>query len=264
MGSIDLSFQDLLWVYLLLLIPVGVSLYLKLGIVKETLIALVRMTLQLILVGLYLDVIFEINSLLLNIAWILVMLVTANVSIIKRSNLKLRKIFPATFIGISFATALVLVVFVGLAIQPTPVYNARYLIPIGGMILGNCMRGNIISLERFYSSIRKNEKEFITYQLLGANLSEACLPYMRSALLAAIGPHISTMATMGIVSLPGMMTGQILGGATPSAAIKYQIAIMICIFTAMITASTVNILLTWKIAFNDYGMLKQDFFAKPK
>jgi putative ABC transport system permease protein len=124
------------------------------------------------------------------------------------------------------------------------------------------MRGNVIALERFYSGIRQNEKEFITYQMLGASLSEATRPYWRSAMRAAIAPSLSTMATIGIVSLPGMMTGQILGGSTPITAIKYQIAIMICIFSSMIISAACNILLTNRAAFNAYGMLKQDIFRK--
>lgn len=117
-----------------------------------------------------------------------------------------------------------------------------------------------MSLERFYSGIRKNENKFMTYLMLGASLREAVRPYLRDAIKAAINPSIATMATMGIVSLPGMMTGQILGGAMPMAAIKYQIGIMICIFTAMVVGSLVNVLLSLAIAFDDYQRLRPEVF----
>ena len=126
---------------------------------------------------------------------------------------------------------------------------------------GNCLRSNVLSLERFYSGIRKNENEFMTYLMLGATLREAVRPYLRDAIKAAVNPSIATMATMGIVSLPGMMTGQILGGAMPMTAIKYQIGIMICIFTAMVVAALVNILLSLPVAFDDHQRLKEDIFA---
>jgi putative ABC transport system permease protein len=101
----------------------------------------------------------------------------------------------------------------------------------------------------------------MTYLMLGASLREAVRPYLRDAIKAAVNPSVATMATMGIVSLPGMMTGQILGGAMPTTAIKYQIGIMICIFTAMVVAALVNILLSLPVAFDDHQRLKEDIFA---
>ena len=105
-----------------------------------------------------------------------------------------------------------------------------------------------------------NENEFMTYLMLGASLREAVQPYLRDSIKAAVNPTIATMATMGIVSLPGMMTGQILGGAMPMEAIKYQIGIMICIFTSMVVASLVNILLSLPVAFDDHQRLNEDIF----
>ena len=262
MKTIDITPQDMLLIYLLLIIPLGISFWLGLGIIKDTIISVLRMTIQLILVGIYLDVIFRINSLTLNIVWILVMLVVANISILRQSGLALKRLFPLTFFGTTIAVAIVASVFVGLVIAPTPLYDARYLIPIAGMVMGNCMRGNVIALERFYSGIRRNEKEFITYQMLGATLPEATRPYMRSALRASVGPMLATIATLGIVSLPGMMTGQILGGSSPMLAIKYQIAIMLSIFCAMVTASALSIIFTRKTAFDAYGMLRPEIFSK--
>jgi len=183
------------------------------------------------------------------------MVIVANFSILKKSGLNRRRYFLLTFAGVAFSTALITGIFVMAIIGPSPIYDARYLIPIFGMILGNCMRGNILTLERFYSGIRENEREYLTYLMMGATRLEAVRPYMRHALTAAFAPQLSTMATMGIVSLPGMMTGQLLGGSVPLTAIKYQIAIMICIFTALVIASVLNLLLTMRISFNRFDML---------
>ena len=264
MKTIDLGYIDMMFIYLMLLIPVAFSIWLKLGIIKETAISVLRMTIQLGLVGLYLGVIFDLNSLLLNILWILVMMIVANASILRQSGLLARHLFPYTFSAVCLALTLISTIFVVVAIAPQPLYDARYLIPITGMLMGNCMRSNVIALERFYSGIRSNEKEFITYQMLGATLTEATLPYMRSAMRSAINPMLATVATLGIVSLPGMMTGQILGGSSPMVAIKYQIAIMISIFSAMVISSTLSLIFTRKIAFDSYGMLKQEIFAASK
>jgi len=257
----DLSVLSLLSMYALMLIPLAVFFYLQLGIIRDTLLALGRMTVQLLFVGLYLKYLFQLNNLFVSLLWLAVMMVVANVSILNKAGLKRSLFFWRSLAGVVASTMLVSGWFILIAIRPDPVYDARYLIPIVGMILGNCLRSNVLSLERFYSGIRKNENEFMTYLMLGATLREAVRPYLRDAVKAAVNPSIATMATMGIVSLPGMMTGQILGGAMPITAIKYQIGIMICIFTAMVVASLMNILLSLPVAFDDHQRLRQDIFS---
>lgn len=259
-----LSLSSMILIYALMLIPLAIFFHFRLGLIRETLIALVRMTVQLLLVGLYLNYIFQLNNPLLNFLWLIVMLVVANLSILNKSGLRRGPLFWRSFMSISLSTLFVSGWFIVMAIRPEPMYDARYLIPITGMILGNCLRGNVVSLERFYRGIRDNENEFMTYLLLGATLKEAIRPYLRDAIKAAANPSIATMATMGIVSLPGMMTGQILGGALPITAIQYQLAIMICIFTAMVCASLFNILFSLPLAFDDFQQLRPDIFINNK
>ncbi len=258
--TVDLSLTALLSMYALMLLPLAILFYLRLGVVRDLLIGLVRMTLQLVLVGLYLKYIFQLNNPFVSLLWVAIMLVVANLSILGKAGLKRGPFFWRSLAGVAGSTLFASGWFILVAIRPEPLYDARYMVPIVGMILGNCLRSNVLSLERFYSGIRKNENEFTTYLLLGATLREATRPYLRDAVKAAVNPSIATMATMGIVSLPGMMTGQILGGATPSTAIKYQIGIMVCIFTAMVAAAFVNILLSLPVAFDDHQRLRQDIF----
>ena len=258
--SVDLSITSMLWMYALMLVPLAIFFYLQLGIIRDTLFSLLRMTIQLILVGLYLKYVFQLNSAFVSLLWVVIMLLVANLSILSKAGLKRRLFFWRALVGVAGSTLLVSGWFILVAIRPDPIYDARYLVPITGMILGNCLRSNVLSLERFYSGIRRNENEFITYLMLGATLREAVRPYLRDSIKAAVNPSVATMATMGVVSLPGMMTGQILGGAMPMEAIKYQIGIMICIFTSMVVASLVNILLTLPVAFDDHQRLNEDIF----
>lgn len=258
--NVDLSIPALISMYALMLLPLGIFIYLQLGMSRQTVVALLRMTVQLLLVGLYLKYIFQLNNPFASMAWVVIMLVAANLSILEKAGLKRGLFFWRSLVGVAGSTLFTAGWFILVAIRPEPLYDARYMVPIVGMILGNCLRSNVLSLERFYNGIRKNENEFMTYLLLGATLREAVRPYLRDAIKAAINPSVATMATMGIVSLPGMMTGQILGGAMPMLAIKYQIGIMICIFTAMVVAALVNILLSLAIAFDDHQRLKPDIF----
>lgn len=262
MGAVDIKLQYLLIIYTLLIIPTIISIIYKLKIIKSMLIAVLRMTVQLTLVGLYLEFIFRYDNLWLNLAWVLIMITTAGVTVIRNANLKIRPFLPIIFIGLVTGSMAIVSLFILITIRPTPFYKASYLIPLTGMLLGNCLKGNIISLERFYYSIRKNETEYIGYLMMGATLKEAIIPYLREAIKPAIAPTISSMATLGLVSLPGMMTGQILGGSTPIVAIKYQIAIMIAILTVIIITTTLNILLSLKVAFNNYQVLRKDIFRE--
>ncbi len=256
----ELSLLSMLWMYALMLVPLAIFFYLRLGIARDTLLALARMTIQLILVGLYLKFVFQLNNAFISLLWVVTMLVVANMSILNKAGLKRSRFFWRSLAGVAGSTLLASGWFILVAIRPDPIYDARYLVPITGMILGNCLRSNVLSLERFYSGIRKNENEFMTYLMLGATLREAVQPYLRDAIKAAVNPSVATMATMGIVSLPGMMTGQILGGAMPMEAIKYQIGIMICIFTSMVVAALVNILLSLPVAFDDHQRLNEGIF----
>jgi putative ABC transport system permease protein len=257
---IDLSLPALVILYALLAVPFFISFYLRLHIIKPALISVFRMTIQLSFVGFYLEYLFRYNNPWVNIAWVLIMMLVANWTVVTRARLKLTRFFLLVFCGLLAGTAFVVGFLLFLTIRPQPLWDAHYLVPITGMILGNCLRANVISLERFYSSVREREKEYNTYLLLGATLREAANPFVRPAVKAALSPTISTMATIGIVSLPGMMTGQILGGSSPLVAIKYQLAIMVCIFCAISITSIINVFLSMKVAFNEYHTLRRGIF----
>lgn len=262
MQTIDLSPGTLAFFYLLLVVPLWICLRLGTGMVGTVLVAVARMTLQLVLVALYLEVIFRLNSLWLNAAWMAVMLLVANASITRSAGLRMRRFFLPVLGGLCAGTLPVVVLFVCVGLRPEPVYDARYLIPITGMVLGNCLRGNVISLERFYTGIREREQEYLARLLMGATVHEAVRPFLAQAMRAALGPTVSTMATLGLVSLPGMMTGQILGGSDPAVAIRYQIAIMLAIFCATAITTAVNIRLSLPAAFTDYHTLDSAAFTR--
>jgi len=263
MATLDIQLPQMALLYGLCLLPILLLWLIGLRLSRDIGISILRMTIQLALVGIYLKTLFDLNNPWLNGLWILVMLIVADLSILRRAGLKARYFALATFTAIASSILFSTAYLVILVIQPTHYYDARYIVPLAGMILGNCLQGNVIALERFYSAVRKNENEYATFLMLGATRWEAVRPYFREAIKAAINPTIAGMATMGLVSLPGMMTGQILGGSEPGLAVKYQIAIMICIFTSTTIASIINLKLSVAIAFNAYDVLRDDVIKKP-
>ena len=262
METLDIELPRMALLYGLCLLP-GLLLWLiGLRLSRDIGISILRMSIQLTLVGIYLKMLFDLNHPWLNGLWILMMLLVADLSILRRARLKARYFALATFTAIASSILLSTAYLVILVIQPTHFYDARYIVPLAGMILGNCLQGNVIALERFYSALRKNENEYATFLMLGATRWEAVRPYFRDAVKAAINPTIAGMATMGLVSLPGMMTGQILGGSEPWLAVKYQIAIMICIFTSTTIACIINLKLSLNIAFNAFDVLRDEVIEK--
>lgn len=257
---IDIGLWQLAAAYLLLAFPFAIMLWYRIPMIGETVTSLVRMTVQLIFVGLYLQVIFKLNILWLNAAWLVVMVAVADVSIVRSCTLRLRQIALPLFVALLAGTAAPLLLFTGLILRRPNLLDAQYAIPIGGMILGNCLRADIVGIRTFYESIRTAEKAFLQSLADGASLHEAIRPYVRKASQAALAPTVATMATIGLVSLPGMMTGVILGGASPAIAIKYQIAIMISIFSGTAITLALGIRLTSKTSFTTYGVLNPTVF----
>lgn len=255
---IDISLLSLAGGYLLLIFPVAIMLYLRVGMMKETGMAVLRMTVQLLFVGLYLQVVFKLDNPFLNLAWVAAMILVADLSILKGCRLKLKRFLLPMFTALVVGTVLPMIFFAGIILRLPGWFEAQYVIPLAGMILGNCLRADIIGLNSFYQSIHKNEKAYHQSLAYGAALTEAVNPFFRDALKSALAPTIASMATIGLVSLPGMMTGVILAGADPFTAIKYQIAIMIAIFSGTAITVFLAIRLTVANSFNVFGILHPD------
>jgi putative ABC transport system permease protein len=258
--AVDISYLSLFFTILLLLVPLAISYYLRLGLAKQTLISAARMALQLFLVGIFLNYIFVFNNALLNIAWLFMMVCFAVSSVISSTKLSYRYFFIPSLFAFVLANYSLLLYFNSVIVRIDYIFDAKYVIAIGGMLLGNALRGNIIGIGNFYNEIRKDEKLYFYYLASGASKKEALIPFFRKSMHSAIRPTIANMATMGIVSLPGMMTGQILGGSSPLVAIKYQIAIMIAIFVSSMLSICLSVLFTVRVCFDEYAVLRKKIF----
>jgi putative ABC transport system permease protein len=216
---------------LLVLGSAGLAFALKLGLTTSLLVAGARMVAQLLLVGLILKTVFDRAEL----AWItiiaLVMLIVAGYESAARQK---RRLAGAWSIGIGVAamflstftvTVLTLVVILG----PSPWYTPQYAIPLLGMLLGNTMTGVAIALDRMTQTAFDQRGSIEARLILGQPWREAISDIRADSMRAGMIPTINAMAAAGVVSLPGMMTGQILAGSPPLEAVKYQIVILFLI-----------------------------------
>ncbi len=264
MEIIDITLYSMLLVFLLLAVPVILSRIYGLGLVRPLLISAGRMTIQLGLIGLFFKYLFLWNNTFINIIWLSFMILVAVFSVIRSSSMKLSKFLLPVFISFMAATFSVIFYINVFVIELNYIFDARYLIVLGGMLLGNSLRGNIIGVDTFYKNIRKDAKKYRYILSLGATQQEAVLPYIKESVLLALKPTIASMATIGIVALPGMMTGVILGGASPEVAIKYQIMIMIAITVSTMISVLLTILMTSRVCFTKFGTLRADIFVNNK
>jgi putative ABC transport system permease protein len=259
MGTKDISTIGLVIAFSSVAVSLVVYRVTRVGLYRELLVSMGRMSVQLALVGLYLTALFELNHPLLTIGYLLLMVAAANYSVLRNSGLRGR-FFAYTFPALLISIGAVLAFFIALVYAPSPLYDARYLIPIAGMLLGNSMNRTIITTERFYSSVKQDPDGLAALLTCGATTREATAPYLRIAYRAGVSPALANLATMGIVSLPGMMTGQILGGSSPLVAIEYQITIILAIFVATDLAALLCIFLSMRRGFDDFGFLRTDIF----
>ncbi len=264
MGAQDLGLLPLASLLVFLIPILYINRRLKLVINKTLVTSIVRMCVQLGFVGVYLEFLFKFNSPVLNTIYLLIMISIACQSIIRSCNLKFKLFFVPVFFALLIPFVIILFFFNAVVVRIDNLFEAKYLIPIGGMLLGNSLRSIIIGLTNFYSGIQKDEKVYLYSISLLNNRILALKPYFMQSFSAAIAPIIASMATIGLVSLPGMMTGQILGGSIPLVAIKYQIAIMLSIFYTEYFSTMLAIVFSLKSGFNDLDVLNQDIFIAQK
>ncbi len=209
----------------------ALSLLLQLRIERNLVIAGLRCVLQLALVGLVLTKLFELASPWWTGLAALAMVLFAGREIMARQERSFQPLW-AYGIGTSamlMATALVTLFALTTQIQADPWYDPRYVLPLLGMILGNTMTGIALGLQRLTEGARQQRPGIEAQLCLGATRRKAMLPVTRQALTTALMPIINALAATGLVSLPGMMTGQILAGVEPIEAVKYQLLIMFLI-----------------------------------
>ncbi|BCL70109.1 putative ABC-type uncharacterized transport system, permease component [Vibrio nigripulchritudo MADA3029] len=243
--SIDISWALLLLFSLTLCVPLYINQRFQLGLAKDVGISVLRMSVQLILVGVYLEFVFKLNSLTLNVVWVLIMAGIGTSAILDKAKLPAKPLFSSILTGLVVGLSPLIAILCVVIVQPEPVYSSQYVIPLSGMLIGNSMHANIVMLQNLFTSFKEREGEYHAALSLGASPTYASMPFVRAAMQKAWSPILASMATTGLVTLPGMMTGQILGGASPLVAIKYQLIILLAIFvmlTISLSLSTMMIL----------------------
>jgi len=255
-GVINLQLWQMVSAYIFVVILLVIVRAMGISREKEILISSIRMTVQLILVGYILVYLFDNINPLNTIIVIVVMEVFAIHNIIKRTKAKLSKSLKKIIaISMLFGTLSSLIYFLLVVINISPWYDPRYSIPIAGMLIGNSMTGISLGVTRLVDGMYSEKHLVESALMLGATPKMAAKQIVDNAFDSAILPTINSMVGMGIVFLPGMMTGQILSGTSPVTAIEYQIAIMLGILGSVAFTVILFVQLGYKTFFNEQSQL---------
>jgi putative ABC transport system permease protein len=223
---LDLSLPQLAMALLLVGVVIAISIRQGLGIGRDLVLGSLRAVVQLYLVGLILAVVFRAAQWY----WVLLILAVMTAVAAQAATSRLAKPMPyargIAALALTVSTAVTLAYVIGVVVRVRPWYDPQYIIPIAGMILGSAMTSAALAGDRLQGDLRVRADEVEARLALGFSGREAVQPMARTALRAALIPTVNGMMTVGLVQLPGMMTGQILAGSSPLLAIKYQMVVV--------------------------------------
>ncbi len=229
-GAMDLSWGQMAFAYAFPLITYLICNIRHIQRGKDLVSSAFRMTVQLMIAGYILTFILSKPSPRITLLVLIVMEIFAVFTIFQRVKTPLTpELKRAAALSQWMGTLFCIGYFLFLVVRPRPWFDPQYFIPLGGMMIGNAMTAVALAMTRLIDAVREGKDQIEAALILGAEPQRAMKPSIDKTFDAAILPTLSSMAGMGIVILPGMMTGQILSGSPPNTAIKYQIAIMLAI-----------------------------------
>ena len=228
MNPILLTPFDVAIAAVLIVLDGVLSLLLRLGLHTQLAWAATRLVVQLVLIGFVLRLVFAIASPPVTLAVILVMVAIAGREVAARPEQRLGRFgnYAVGASAVAFATFLTAILALTTAIRPQPWYDARYAIPLAGIILGSVLNGGSLALDSLLGGVVRERAAIEAQLALGASFSHAMRGLIRASVRRALLPIINQMSAAGVVTLPGIMTGQILAGMDPMEAAKYQILLI--------------------------------------
>jgi putative ABC transport system permease protein len=235
----------------LVLISIFISYYQKLGVEKEIVVGTIRAVIQLTIVGYILHYIFAANNFFFTLTMVTIMIIVAGNNAAKRGR-GIPGVFYYITVSIAIGTAITLAILI---LFGTVHFRPQEVIPVAGMIIGNSMVSSGLTVSRLKDEMKNRTLEIQTALALGASARQAVQKILKISLKTGMMPTIDGMKTLGIVQLPGMMTGLILGGVDPINAVKYQIMVTFMLASTVAISCFCVTFLTYKEFFTPYHQM---------
>lgn len=243
MGAQPIGVEALGVAFLLVSVVIAISRGLGLGLERQLLVGAARTLVQLSLVGYLLGWVFQASVWY----WTPLLLGGMLAAGVHTAGSRTAHSVPGSLgrlaLAMGVGSLLVLLIVIFAILQPDPWFSARETVPIFGMILGNSMIAASLAMERYGADLKARRGEVEAALSLGLPVRQAAASIFRGAIQAALTPSISSMMVVGVVQLPGMMTGQLLAGADPTQAVRYQIVVMYMTTSAAGITAALTVLL---------------------
>lgn len=236
--------------------------HLDLGVEGSIIVGSIRAFVQLSFLGVILRPIFDNDNVFLVVGYVFFMILIASFEANKRSKYTFEGQFIRVLGSLVINMCIVGLFAFAIIIRPKPLYSAQYVIPICGMLLGNCINGISLSLNHMSSALVEQQREIELYLSFGGSSSESVNRLLRESIKVGITPLLNSLSIIGLVSIPGMMTGQILGGSPVVQAARYQMLIMYLITTCSFGAILMQVVCVMWNAFDESHMLLPEKFIK--
>ena len=254
-GVAQIQLGSFLLVYVLLLVVLGIMKKCRINQTKLLVLASARMTLQLIAAGYALTFLFEHPHPLLTMGYLAV-LVFFTIYLVLSRNKRLNPRFRV-IVSVSIASCgLGVIVFFVSCVVGQSLFDPQYMIPISGMLMGNALTGVSLGLKSFWNGLEGQRARVEALLNVGATPEKVLFPFVCQALETALVPTLNSMLGMGIVVLPGMMTGQILAGVSPIQAVRYQVVVLLMVTAAAALSSFISLRLVRNRCFTPGGALR--------
>ena len=253
--QILLSYWDVALASSLIVLVLVISWRLRLNLTSTLLMAAARTIIQLSFIGLILAWIFARKQWYEVLVILTIMTLIAAIAAKNRVKRAYKGLLTDTFIAVSASAILVTGLAIGLILQVQPWYTPQFVIPILGLILGNSLTAISLTSNQLVNDMHEQSARIEMMLSLSATPFEAVHASIRAAIVNGMTPTLNSMLVVGIVSLPGMMTGQILAGADPTQAVRYQIVTMFLICVSSTLGCTLSALLIYRRFFNPHQQL---------
>jgi len=261
-STITLNSIDLMVAAPLVVVAGAVSVVLRLGLERRLALASIRTVVQLFLIGYVLKWVFQVASPWPLAPVIFVMIFTASRAAVQRAGRRYPRATLDTFITLVFCGLLTTLAVTQVVIKVDPWYKPQYVIPLLGMILGNSLTGVSLCLDVLLERFSENQALIEMELAHGATRWEAARDTVREGVRRGMIPTINAMMVVGLVSLPGMMTGQILAGNPPLQAVRYQVVVMFMLAASTALGCIVVSLFAYRRLFNARHQVRPERITK--
>lgn len=258
-AAVELTNVDLGLAALLILANAAISLVLRLGLGKRLLVAALRATVQLALLGFVLGLVFRSEGPTAVLFMMLVMATIAGVEAVRRSSRRVRGAYPAS-IAVMLVSSFTVTLYGLIVVLDTPGawYQPQYAVPLLGMVLGNALNGISLGLDGVLEGFDVHRGRVELLLAHGATRRQASAEVLREAGRRGMIPILNSMVAVGVISIPGMMTGQLLAGEDPSTAARYQLFILFAIASGVALGTAMLLVVAERLVFDERDRLRVD------